>query len=122
MVSNGAMGHPTQCIPRSRSRREARGDRARTFATESSPLTALDVIMLSALIVPNVPSLRRRKQPRWATALRRRQVVSDRDEGVRLGQDNALPAAPDNALAFPRAQEAADGVQRGAGHLGDVLT
>src|SRR6266567_4505792 len=40
---------------------------------------------------------------------------------VRIAQHDALPATLDQALLFPRAENAADSVQRGAGHLGDVL-
>ena len=40
---------------------------------------------------------------------------------VRIAQHDALPSALDQALLLPRAENAADGMQGGAGHLGDVL-
>lgn len=43
-------------------------------------------------------------------------------EPLRVAQDDLLPPAFDQPLAFPSAEDPADRVQRGAGHLGDVLT
>ena len=40
---------------------------------------------------------------------------------VRIAQHDALPPALDQALLLPRAENAADGMQGSAGHLGDVL-
>ena len=48
-------------------------------------------------------------------------LFGDAEQPVRIAQHDALAAALDQALLLPGAEYAADGMQRGAGHLGDVL-
>ena len=49
-------------------------------------------------------------------------VFGNHHEGVRLGEDDSLPAALDDAALFPGAEKPADGEQRRSGHLGDILS
>ena len=49
-------------------------------------------------------------------------VFGNRNQGVRLGEDDSLPTALDDATLFPSAEKPADGEQRRSGHLGDILS
>src|SRR4051812_25835025 len=56
-----------------------------------------------------------------ATSLPIRYVFGDRDQGVRLGEDDVLPTTLDDAALFPGAEKPADRKQGGSRHLGDIL-
>src|SRR5260370_25513923 len=47
--------------------------------------------------------------------------LGQHEQFVGLAQHDALPPAPDQPALFPAGEDAADRVQRGAGHLCDVL-
>jgi hypothetical protein len=65
-------------------------------------------------------TLRRRKERFRGSA--RGQVLGDRDEGVRLDQDDMLSAAVHDASFLPGTEEPAHGIERCSCHLGNVLT
>ena len=49
------------------------------------------------------------------------QTVSQKHQLMRIAHQEFLPAALDQARRLPGAEDAGDGMERGAGHLGDVL-
>ena len=61
-------------------------------------------------------ALRPYRRPAFAGGL-----FGQHEQLVGLAQHDALPAALDQSLLLPAREDAADRVQRGAGHLSDVL-
>ena len=76
------------------------------------------LLTLPASIVTQVRSLRVSKEPLPVV----RNIFGDRHQRVRFSEDDSLTAAAYDPPFLPCAKEAADRVQRRAGHLGDVLT
>ena len=71
----------------------------------------------SASIAISDPSLRESK----GESLSDRDILGNRHESVRLGEDDALPTTFDDATLFPGTEKPTDCKKGRACHLGDIL-